>query len=200
MKPKIYVAIALMLALLVAGVIIILGISTSALLSVYLLLFFLIYSAIAIISMRKVLENKIFAACIILILLSISATFFLTSLKSYNVALKVYGDANNAPEISLMQTENTYYSVYADYLNQIVLQYQSNNKILENQLTQLKQLRLDQAMQQAILQGQQQALLQTQQQTLQQELLANATSQVITVPETSYITYSYPNNGGVNDD
>ena len=150
--------------------------------------------------MRKVLENKIFAACIILILLSISATFFLTSLKSYNVALKVYGDANNAPEISLMQSENTYYSVYADYLNQIVLQYQSNNKILENQLTQLKQLRLDQAMQQAILQGQQQALLQTQQQTLQQELLANATSQVITVPETSYITYSYPNNGGVNDD
>jgi len=186
MKPKIYAGIALMLALLVAGMILILGLARDALLPIYLLIFFLIYSAIGIFAMRKSLDDKIFAACIIMVIISISGTFYLTSLKSYHQVINLYGNPDNSPEISLMQAENTYYSVYADYLNQIVLQYQSNNKILENQLTQLKQLKLDQAMQQAVL-------------STSYNNSNNVSSPLIIVPETSYITYSYPDNGGVND-
>jgi hypothetical protein len=192
MKPKTYVAIALMLSILVAGIILITGLSGEVLLPVYLLIFFLIYSAIVIIISQKQLEDNIFAACILLVFLSISATFFLISIKTYNDVVNEFGNPDNSPEISLMQTENNYYSIYADYLNQIILQYQSNNKIIENQLVQLKQLRLDQAMQLAIKQ--------TQEPASQQTSFDNGTQQVIIVPETSYMTSSSIDNAGGNDD
>jgi hypothetical protein len=192
MKPKTYFAIALMLSILVAGIILITGLSGEVLLPVYLLIFFLIYSAIVIIISQKQLEDNIFAACILLVFLSISATFFLISIKTYNDVVNEFGNPDNSPEISLMQTENNYYSIYADYLNQIILQYQSNNKIIENQLVQLKQLRLDQAMQLAIKQ--------TQEPASQQTSFDNGTQQVIIVPETSYMTSSSIDNAGGNDD
>jgi hypothetical protein len=139
MKPKVFVAIALMLSLLVVGIILIYGYSSNTLLPVYLFSFLILFFAITVF-IRKPLEDKIFLASIIFIIIAISATLFLTNLKMYYDIVNEYGNPDTSTEISLMQEENEYYSAYANYLGQRVVEYQTQSKLLESQLTELKKL------------------------------------------------------------
>jgi hypothetical protein len=178
MKPKIYVAIALILSILVAGVILLLGLSNKSLLPAYLLLFILTIFAISVIILRDMMQNKLVIASIVLVLIAISATFYLTNLRTYHDIVKEYGNSANSPEITLMQSENDYYSAYADYLNQMITQYQDQNKMLETKLAELEKLKL--------------AQIQAQQQQMATPVIEPITE--IIPPETSYITYVYPDN------
>jgi len=164
MKPKTYVAIALMLSVLVAGTIIVLGLSSRVLLPIYLVLFFIAFFAVGVFITRKLLEDKIFITCIMLLILAISAASFLVSLKTYHEIINTYGNPDSSPEISLMQTENTYYSTYADYLTQRIALNQEQYNVLKNKL----------------LQEQQQGIIPTDLSTTTQ----------ISIPESSYTTYS----------
>jgi hypothetical protein len=151
MKPKVFVAIALMLSLLVVGIILIYGYSSNTLLPVYLFSFLILFFAITVFITRKPLEDKIFLASIIFIIIAISATLFLTNLKMYYDIVNEYGNPDTSTEISLMQEENEYYSAYANYLGQRVVEYQTQSKLLESQLTELKKLELERIQQDIVV-------------------------------------------------
>jgi len=182
MKPKTYVAIALMTAALAAGLIIIVGLSSMRLLPVYLLSFLLIYFTACIVMARKSLKEKlkdkniIFAACIILAMLAISATFFLTNLKTYYDAVNT-----DSLQLSQMQSQNDYYAKYITYLDQKIMIYQNQTKVMENKLAELQKNKQ----------------LQTQKETL---VLNQSITPQITIPETSYITYPNYRSREGNDD
>jgi len=177
-EPKIYVAAALMIAILVAGLIIITGLSSSASLFTYLVSFLLIYSSACIYIARNILGNKIILASILLFILALSIVFFLSSYRAYQ---DISGKYNNSAEISLMQSQNDYYMTYANYLNQSIMMYQNQTRAMENQLAELQRLKASQA-----------------QQTKQDVFIPSAPQ--ITVPETSYINYSTKGREDGNDD
>jgi flagellar biosynthesis protein FliP len=181
MKPRIYVAIGLMITSLVAGLIMILGLSSNTLLPIYMMLFLMAYSAMIVFMMRDSLGQNMFAACIILVILAISATFFLMNLKTYHQILNDYGNPDTSAELSLMQTENTYYTAYAEYLFQRVLEYQNQSIIISNNLAELEKLRLEKAQQASIAPN------------------ASDNSSQISIPENYYITY-YPEGYGEGND
>jgi uncharacterized protein involved in propanediol utilization len=185
MKPKVFVGIALMLSILVAGLILIFGFVSTVMLPVYLLSFLLIFFAIAIISMRTSLEDKILITSVILILLSISATMFLTNLRTYYDVANEYSNPESVPEIQLLQLENQYYSEYANYLNLKVSEYQMQIKAEETQLAVLDKLR------QELIDQQNAAAIAAAEAALQQQN---------TVPEDYYINYNYEREYGEEDD
>jgi len=55
-------------------------------------------------------------------------------MKTYYDVVNKYGTPDNSPEIRLMQSQIDYYTAYASYLNQTILQYQSQSAIMENKL------------------------------------------------------------------
>ena len=182
MRPKTYVAIGLIVSILVFGLIIISGISTKTLLPIFLLSFLMIFFASCIFIFRKSLDNNILAVSILLLLIAISATIFLTSLKTYYDVVNVYGTPDNAPDIGKIQSEINYYSAYANYLNQLITVYQNRTKTMEDQLTALE--RLQQTNQANVNQN-----------IIPQSTILNATPQIvdnstinqISTPESSYI-------------
>jgi hypothetical protein len=176
MKPKIFVAVALMLSVLVAGLILIFGYSSNVILPVYLLAFLLIFSAMNIYVLRNSLTDKIIMTSILLILLSISATLFLTNLKVYHEIINKYASPEQSSEISLMQSQNEYYSVYTSYLNQEISAYQNQTKIMENKLEELKRLQLEKAQQKTVV--------------------TVVTPPVETAPQIEYVYYPYNENDG----
>ena len=185
MKQQIYVAIALMLAILVAGEIIITGSSGIRFLPVYILSFLLIFFAATIFIARSLLEDRILAVSIILVFVAISATLLVTDVKTYYDAVNMYGAIENSSEIVQMRSQNAYYEAYVNYLNQTIMQYQNQTGIMELKLAELERLKSEQAQ-------------------VGNDAVQNITSQVIipqsTPPETSYITYSEPRQGERNDD
>jgi hypothetical protein len=182
MKPKTFVAIALMLSSLVAGLIVVLGYASRKFLPVDLLIFLSIFCAITIFITRNMLEDKVFTASVILMLVAISATFYLTNLKTYYDVVNEYGNPESSPEISLMEAENTYYSAYAQYLVQSTLLYQDQSKAMKAKLTELQRLQLEQAL-------------------AQQEVVAPVLVPVEEiVPEPEYVYYYYENEGEEDDD
>jgi len=142
MKPKVYVAIALMLSILVAGLILILGLSKSTLLPIYLIIFFAIIIVLFIFSARESLQDNAVTIGIVLMLIALSATLYLTNLKTYYDIVNTYSNPDSAPEIKLLQSQNDYYYAYANYLNQSILVYQDRIKQLEAQLSELQKLEL----------------------------------------------------------
>ena len=145
MKPKLFVLIALMLSILVAGIILILGYATRNLLPLYLLVFMLIFFAVNIFLLKNDLTNRIIIiGSIILVLIVISSTLFLTSLKTYYDVVNEYGNFENSVELNQMQLENDYYLAYAEYLDQRISEYKNQSKLMENQLAQLKNISMEQ--------------------------------------------------------
>jgi hypothetical protein len=151
MKPKIFVAIALMLSILVAGLIIIVGFSSKVLLPIYLLLFLLVFFAIGIYVMRDLLTDKIIIAGIIVVILSISVALFMTNLKNYYDATSEYTNPQASSEINLMQSQNDYYLAYAEYLGQRISEYQNQTSMMENKLKEMKRLRLETTQQEVVV-------------------------------------------------
>jgi hypothetical protein len=183
MKPKIFVGIAIMLSILVAGLILVLGFSSDAILPVSLLIFLLAFSALTIYVARGSLEGKVFIAIAMLTLLALSTTFYLTSLKTYHEVVNTYGTLDSSPEIQLIQSQNDYYLAYADYLNHIISEYQARSKTLEAQLNILQKLEL----------AQQQANIAPPTPTITPVPVTNP-------PETSYITYPVQESNEGNDE
>lgn len=149
MRPKTFVAVALILSILAVGIIIILGHSNTTLLPIYLLSFLLLFFGASIFFARDLLKGRIIASIVILTLVSLSAVLFLTNFRTYQDAVNEYGNPENSTEISAMQSEIEYYSAYADYLNQRILSYQEQSKVMEAQLEELNRLELEKAQQEA---------------------------------------------------
>ena len=82
MKPKIFVGFAIMLAILAAGTIIVLGLSSNVMLPAYLLLFFIVFIAVCLFLIKELLGEKIVIAGALLVLFAISATMLLVNLKT----------------------------------------------------------------------------------------------------------------------
>jgi len=148
MKPKVYVLIALLLSVIVAGLILILGLVSRKLLPLYLIIFLLIIFIYGIFLIKKTLTDKVFIiGIILLVMLAISLTLFLTNLKTYYDVTSNYGNLENT-DFKQMQSETEYYLAYAEYLKQELNNYQSQSRIMELNLANLKQIELEKLQQQ----------------------------------------------------
>ena len=179
MKPKLFVGMSIMFAILVAGIILVLGLSSHTMLPVYLLSFFLAFFAVCTFLIREALGEKILVASVILVLLAISTTMFLVNLKMYHEVLNEYGNPSTTPEIELMQLQNQYYLEYANYLNIKVSEYQMKIAAEQVQLIELNKLK--------------------QELTQSGNIAPDNTSQT-TVPQDSYTLPQYTEYEGENND
>lgn len=149
MKPKVFVLISLMLSILVAGLILILGYASDTLLPLYLVAFLIVFVIVTMLLLKSLFTDKMFVVMIImLILLAMSLALLLTNLKNYYDVVNFYEDSNNLDELNQMQSQIDYNLAYVDYLNQEIIAYKAQSKSMQDQLTGLKRLQLEQAIQQ----------------------------------------------------
>jgi hypothetical protein len=143
MKAKIFVGIALILTIFLAGSVIIFGLSQLPTFTYLYFSFVLLCFVLLAYSLRKIFVNKsgLVILAIAIILMTLAAAFFAQSAKSYLDKNQRFTDSNQEliSQIDNLKKTNDYYISYISFLNNAIVSSQENSLNLQAQIDQLIQ-------------------------------------------------------------